>query len=176
MLSLGSMSVSSRVVATLKQSGIDRIVVITGHNAEELERHLAGNGLVFLRNPDYSRTQMFDSAKIGIQYFLRKCDRILFTPVDVPLFTSHTVRALLAADGELVCPLCNGQEGHPILFSSAVAERILKDSGEQGLRGALSRCGTEMHYIQVRDEGILFDADTPQEYHKLLKKRFSTLE
>ena len=57
MLSIGSISVAQRVVATLKQAGAARVVVVTGYNAEELERHLASSGVVFLRNENYRTTQ-----------------------------------------------------------------------------------------------------------------------
>lgn len=169
MLKIGSMSIAERIVATLKQAGVQQIVMVTGYNADALERHLSGNGIVFLRNPDYEHTHMFDSARIGIEYLADKCDRILFTPVDIPLFTSLTVTRLTETEDELVCPVFDGQEGHPVIMSRSVAEYILKDSGEGGMRGAFSRCGVDMSCIAVTDEGILHDADTPQDYDRLLE-------
>ena len=168
MLNIGSISIAQRVVATLQQAGVDRIVMVTGYNATALERHLSGLGLVFLRNEDYARTQMFDSAKIGLRYLRDKCERILFTPVDIPLFTSATVKALLASGEALACPVCGGQEGHPILIASSLVETLLSDAGEGGLKGAISRCGTPMAHIEVPDAGILHDADTPEDYQALL--------
>ena len=79
MLNIGSISIAQRIVATFHQAGVERIVVVTGYNAQQLERHLANNGIVFLRNENYASTQMFDSAKIGLSYLKDKCDRILFT-------------------------------------------------------------------------------------------------
>ncbi len=168
LLNIGSISIAQRIVATLQQAGADRIVMVTGYNATALERHLSGLGLVFLRNEDYEHTQMFDSAKIGLQYLRDKCDRILFTPVDIPLFTSATVKTLLSSGAPLACPVCEGQEGHPILIDSSLVDAILADSGEGGLRGAISRCGTEMTGIEVADAGVLRDADTPEDYQALL--------
>ena len=95
MLNIGSISIAQRVVATFQQAGVDRIVMVTGFNASVLEHHLSGNGVVFLRNEAYETTHMFDSACIGLRYLKDKCDRILFTPVDIPLFTAATVQALL---------------------------------------------------------------------------------
>jgi molybdopterin-guanine dinucleotide biosynthesis protein A len=40
---------------------------------------------------------MFDSAVIGLDFLRGKCDRILLTPVDIPLFTAETVEALLGS-------------------------------------------------------------------------------
>ena len=49
MLSIGSISIAQRVVATFRQAGIRRIVMVTGFNAVTLERHLSGSGVIFLR-------------------------------------------------------------------------------------------------------------------------------
>ena len=68
MLNIGSISIAQRVVATFQQAGVDKIVMVTGYQAAMLEHHLAGNGIVFLRNDAYETTQMFDSACIGLRY------------------------------------------------------------------------------------------------------------
>ena len=104
-----------------------------------------------------------------LEYMQDKCERILFTPVDIPLFTSDTVKALLASEAELACPVCDGQRGHPIMIASKLVGTILNDHGAGGLNGALSRCGTEMTEIGVEDAGILHDADTPEDYRALLQ-------
>ena len=168
MLSIGSISVAQRVVANFRQAGAERIVMVTGYNAVALERHLAGNGVVFLRNEDYATTQMFDSVKIGLRYLRDKCDAVLLTPVDIPLFTAGTVTALMESGAKLACPECDGQTGHPILIHTDLIETILSDSGSQGLRGALERCGEPMRHIPVSDQGTLHDADTPEDYSALL--------
>ena len=169
MLNIGSISIAKRVVATFQQAGVDKIVMVTGYNAVMLERHLAGNGIVFLRNEEYETTQMFESACIGLRYLHDKCDRLLFTPVDIPLFTSATVQELLQSDAKLASPVCGGFTGHPILISAELIGSILADPGDDGLRGALERCGAEMELISVEDRGILHDADTPEDYRALLK-------
>ncbi len=169
LLNIGSISIAQRVVATFRQAGVERIVMITGYNAVALERHLSGNGIVFLRNEDYATTQMFDSVCIGLRYLRGKCDRLLFTPVDIPLFTAATVRALLETDAGLACPSVGGETGHPTLIAASLIDRILADPGDRGLRGALERCGEELRLVPVNDRGVLHDADTPEDYRALLK-------
>lgn len=169
MLNIGSISIAQRVVATFQQAGVEKIVMVTGYNATALEKHLANNGIVFLRNEEYEHTQMFESAKIGLGYIQDKCDRVLFTPVDIPLFTAATVHALLESGAELACPVCQGETGHPILIASHLIDAILEDSGEGGLRGALDRCGEAMEQVPVSDLGVLHDADTPQDFKALLR-------
>ncbi|MCR5843274.1 MAG: NTP transferase domain-containing protein [Oscillospiraceae bacterium] len=169
LLNIGSISIAQRVVATFQQAGVEKIVMVTGYNAVMLERHLAGNGVVFLRNDNYETTQMFDSVRIGLSYLRDKCGRVLFTPVDIPLFTADTVRRLLETDAPLACPAVDGETGHPTLIGASLFDRILSDSGDQGLRGALNRCGAELTLIPVEDRGILHDADTPEDYKALLR-------
>ena len=169
LLNIGSISIAQRVVATFQQAGVEKIVMVTGYNAVMLERHLAGNGVVFLRNEKYETTQMFDSVCIGLSYLRDKCGRVLFTPGDIPLFTADTVRRLLETDAPLACPAVDGETGHPTLIGASLFDRILSDSGDQGLRGALNRCGAELTLIPVEDRGILHDADTPEDYKALLR-------
>ncbi|MGN1016916.1 MAG: NTP transferase domain-containing protein [Faecousia sp.] len=175
MLSIGSITIAQRVVATFHQAGIRKIVMVTGFQAVTLERHLSGSSVIFLRNEAYETTQMFDSVKIGLAYLRGKCDRVMFTPVDIPLFTAGTVHALLDSGAPLACPVCQGQTGHPILIGAELFDRILTDSGEQGLKGAVERCGAVMRSVPVDDPGTLHDADTPADFSALVHYHNSQL-
>lgn len=175
MLSIGSISIAQRVIATLSQAGVSKIVMVTGYNATILERHLAGNGIIFLRNEDYETTQMFDSVKIGLRYLLDKCDKVLFTPVDVPLFTAKTVKAILDSGASLAAPMCDGKQGHPILISNSLIPEILNDCGEMGLKGAMDRCSIPLLRLDVEDPGTIHDADTPEDFSALVEYHNSQL-
>lgn len=175
MLSIGSISIAQRVIATLSQAGVSKIVMVTGYNATILERHLAGNGIIFLRNEDYEITQMFDSVKIGLRYLLDKCDKVLFTPVDVPLFTAKTVKAILDSGASLAAPMCDGKQGHPILISNSLIPEILNDCGEMGLKGAMDRCSIPLLRLDVEDPGTIHDADTPEDFSALVEYHNSQL-
>lgn len=169
MLNIGSISIAQRVVATLQQAGAERIVMVTGYQATLLERHLSNQGIVFLRNENYETTQMFDSAKIGLSYLRGKCDQVLFTPVDIPLFTANSVSILLRSGAPLACPICGETTGHPILIDASLIDAILADSGERGLQGAISRLDIPLTKVPVSDPGTIHDADTPADYQGLLQ-------
>lgn len=169
MLNIGNISIVKRIIATFRQAGVDKIVMITGYNAETLEHHLSGNGIIFLRNDNYRTTQMFDSVKIGLEYLQNKCTKVLFTPVDIPLFTAYTVKKLLNTGSLLACPVFNEEKGHPLLIDNSLIASLVQDNGEQGLRGATQRCGAEMTFVTVNDSGILYDADTPEEFASLVE-------
>lgn len=169
LLRIGNKTVAQRIVETLRQAGAEQIVMVTGNHAEALEEHLSDSGIIFLRNEDYATTQMFDSVKIGLSYLQDRCDRVLFTPVDVPLFSADTVCALLNSGAELACPVCAGQTGHPIMMAGRLLPEILAHDGTRGLKGALERCSSELVQIPVEDPGIIYDADTPADFDRLLR-------
>jgi len=175
MLQIGSISVAKRIISTLQQSGVELVVVVTGNQADMLEKHLSKSGAVFVRNENYATTQMIDSARIGLEYIKDKCDRVLFTPIDVPLFTAQTVAQLLEHDADFAIPVCNGNEGHPLLLRSSIIESILNYNGADGLRGALEFSGAEKQTVPVYDEGILYDMDTPSDYDELVQRHNSQL-
>lgn len=168
LLKIGSLSVVQHVIAAFWQAGIRQIAVVTGHNAPALREHLADSGVTFLHNEHYQTTQMFDSAKLGLSYMKQHCERVFFTPVDIPLFTSCTLQKLMDANAPLATPFCDGRQGHPLLLSSSLIDVILDDCGEGGLKGAISRTGIPMTHVEVDDPGVLCDADTPEEFQALL--------
>ena len=168
LLQIGSRSVVQHVISAFQRAGIEQIVVVTGHNAAAVEAHLADSGVAFLHNEHYRSTQMFDSAKIGLSHMKDRCDRVFFTPVDIPLFSARTVTRLMESGAILATPFCNGHQGHPLMLSAKLIDPILCDSGEGGLKGTISRLGLPMTHVEVNDPGVLRDADTPEEFQALL--------
>lgn len=81
MLKMGRTTLIKRIISTLKQAGADPILVVTGSNADQLEKHISRMGVICLRNERYTETQMFESARIGLEYLHDKCDRILLHPL-----------------------------------------------------------------------------------------------
>lgn len=168
MMQIGTISIIERVISTFQQANVDWIVVVTGHNAKQLERHLFSHSVICLHNKEYATTQMFDSAKIGLAYLQNKCDAIFFTPADVPLFTGKTLEKLKNTKAFVAKPVCKGKGGHPLLIRKEVLPSILAYDGDMGLKGALDGLKQEIIKVPVPDEGILYDADTPDDYKNLL--------
>lgn len=167
-MKMGSISIAQRIVATLQQAGIDRIAVVTGQDAEELEHDLSNLGLVFLHNDNYACTGVLSSVQIGLAYLKDKCSRVLLVPVDAPLFTASTVRKLMESRGPVVSPVYNGHTGHPMIVDSSVIDSFLSDPGDGDWSDTISRVASDMTVIPVEDAGILYDAETNEDYSKLL--------
>ena len=97
---------------------------------------------------------------------------MLFTPVDIPLFTPQTVLKMIHSGAELASPLCRGKQGHPLMLSAPLIDRLMKDTGDGGLKGAIARLNIPMTRVDVDDPGVLYDADTPEEFQALVDQYY----
>lgn len=167
---IGSITVIKRIVLTFQNVGISPIVIITGYEAEEIERHLAHYGVIFLQNQNYENSQMLDSVKLGLDFLKHKCDQVIFTPVNIPMFTANTIQKMMKYDERIISPSYHGKNGHPLLISSELIPQILKYEGKNGMQGAIQNTGTEKKLVEVEDEGIIYDMDDINRLDDLLEK------
>jgi len=170
MIKIGSLSAVLRLIKTFQQAGISRVVLVAGKESEKLEKHISRMGTVFLRNTDEDRQEMIDYAKIGLSYLEGKCEKVLITPVDVPLFTADTVRCLVDSQALLANPVFNGKRGHPLLISNSLVPFFLEYRGENGLHGAISNCDCPRTLIDTGDAGVLYDVSSGEDYQELLEQ------
>lgn len=171
----GEMAMPERVVVNFQRAGVKDIVIVTGYQAETVQKELQHFGVTFLKNEAYETAEMFDSAKIGLSYLKDRCDRILFCPADIPFFSEETVKMMLACDGKLVLPVCKGRQGHPVLIHQSLIPDILKYQGERGLKGALDGLDIRPVWIPVQDEGSVIKPDTEEECRRLTEFHNSRL-
>lgn len=167
MLPVGNETLLRRGLRILLQSGCFPVAVVIGRERETVLRSLADVPVHCIYNPDFASCQMFDSVRLGLSWLASRCSRVVFSPGDVSLYQPETVAALMETDAPVCLPEYNGVTGHPILISSEVFPAILSDSGEEGLAGALKRASVPVA-VPVNDPGILMDADTPEDYQRIL--------
>lgn len=171
MLPVDGQSMIRWVADMMERAGVNPIVVVTGYQGEELERHLDGSKLRFVRNERYYETQMLDSLLLGLEQLPAETRRVLVSPADIPLVAPETAKALLAAEGEFVRPLFRGSPGHPVVLSRSIFPALRSYRGEGGLKGAVEALGIPVTDVPVEDRGTALDSDTRDEYAALLKYR-----
>ncbi|MDR1205015.1 MAG: NTP transferase domain-containing protein [Peptococcaceae bacterium] len=165
---VGAVSAIQRLILTFDRAKTEPIVIVSGSTSDKLEKHVARLKVVCLRNPNYGQTEMFESVKIGLRYLREKCDQVLVTPVDVPLFILDTVEALIQSGEKLAAPVYNGIKGHPVLISGELIPTLMEYSEGGGLRAAIRHCGQDCKLIPVEDQGVLIDIETEQDYSEVL--------
>lgn len=169
LLSFGELCIARHLVDMLIRRGVSPVAVVTGYRGEELKEALEGTGALFVENSSYAFTDMFYSLKLGFEAVLAECDQVLVMPVDVPAVTEETIRQVMEAEGEIVRTCCGERRGHPVKLSGEMIRRAMCYQGSEGLKGFLRSQGSIVRDVRVLDEGSFQDADTREEYIRLLK-------
>jgi len=192
LLPIGEKTAITRLLDTIRSSGIEDVVVVTGHEREMVEEAFAGQRAFFVQrdgsfyagkrtqkepslclvyNEDYG-SGMFSSVRAGLRR-AAETDAALLFPVDVPLVSAETIRGLVSAYEEgppsrFAVPVYKGSNGHPLLIPRMFFKEIIDYTGEGGLKEVRNRHAAEMLRYEVDDEGCVLDMDTPEDYEKLL--------
>ena len=168
MLQVGSIPIIERIVITFQQAGIFPIVIVTGANEEDVKYHMASHGVIFLHSEQPDGVELFSCVKQGLRYLCGKCGRVVFAPVNVPMFTPSTLTRLMAEEGDVVTPSCQGRSGHPVVIAETVIPELLAYDGDDGLRGALRALEDRRRWLCVEDEGVLTSIHDPQQMQERL--------
>ncbi len=175
LLKIGNISVVQRIILTLQQAGVFPIVVVIGAEEEQVIHQVAQLGVILLQDKEQENTEMFSSVKQGLSFLQAKCNKVIFTPVNAPMFSAYTVRTLLKSNAKIAKPTYNGRGGHPLLLKAEIIEQILSYKGSDGLRGAIKECNCEVENIAVQDPGILMSTHNDTELQEHLKEHNATL-
>jgi molybdate transport repressor ModE-like protein len=170
LLQVGSIPIIKRIVLSYQQAGIFPIVIITGAEEETVKYQLSNYGVIFISYEQTEHLQLLDCIKYGLKYLQGKCDRVVFTPVNVPMFTPITLRKLMQAPGEIIIPSYMGQGGHPVVLAESVLPDILDYRGANGLRGAIQSLAEKKRWISVEDKGILTSVHNVEELRERLSE------
>ncbi len=170
----GDRTVIGQVVATLDAAGVDEIVVVTGHRADEVAAVLAGTTAHSVHNPDYAAGEMLSSIQAGVRAAggsrlkpAANAAAALLCLGDQPQMQIATVQAVLAAGeadgwGQIVIPSHGMRAGHPILLPRWLWTEILDCSGT--LRDVMAAHRDRTRFLVVDTSTILADLDTPEDY------------
>ncbi len=169
LLCLGESTVIRHTIDALRGAGAGDILVVTGYQSAVLERHLNFDSVMFFKNERFAQTDMLTSIQMGLAALPPGAQRVFVTPADVPLVAHETLEKMLTADAQVVRPTYRGRGGHPLLLRADGVGRVLEWRGPGGLKGLLDTGALESVCVETEDPGILMDADTPQDYKRLLQ-------
>ncbi|MBN1582306.1 MAG: nucleotidyltransferase family protein [Anaerolineae bacterium] len=158
-LPLGDRTVIEQSIAGMVDV-VRRIYVVVGWKAECVKALLAGYDKVTPVYNAHFREGMFSSVRAGMACV--RADRFFLLPGDCALVGAAVYSQMLAVSGSIVIPTYKGRKGHPVLFDRTVVSEILDMPGDATLRDYVNVKGYTA--IEVDDEGILLDIDTPDDY------------
>ena len=177
LLKIGETTAVQKLVCSVKDAGIGRIVTVTGYSRELLRPVLDSEGCIEAYNADYD-SGMFSSIKTGMskaRELYPDAAGYLVMPVDCPLISAETVRTVAEHAGhdsggeDFFVPVFEGKKGHPLFVPKFYAEEICSYDGPGGLKAVTDKYWDRMVRIPVSDEGCLLDMDTQESYSELLE-------
>jgi molybdenum cofactor cytidylyltransferase len=142
------------------------VIVVTGHQAEQVEKALAGLKVKFVRNPDFAQG-LASSVKAGIAAVSEIADAAVICLGDMPLISAWLIDRLIEAfapdRGNLIAvPVSDARRGNPVLWSRRFFNELMTLDGDIGARHLINRHSEAVAEVPVEGHGAFLDIDTPQ--------------
>lgn len=170
-LDAGGVSFMARAIDALRDGGCRDILVVIGPDDGETGTAAAQAGARVVVNTAQDSEQI-DSLRLGLRNLNPGALGAVVLPVDHPLVSSATVRAVVQAwertHAPIVRPSHQGTPGHPTVFTVTVFDELLHDELPDGARTVIDAHAGEVVDVAVDDEGVTIDIDTPDDYRRVL--------
>ena len=163
-----------KIVGALKKSSVAKVIVVLGHNADEMRRHIQHLPIEILVNPDYKLGQL-SSLQVAVRSLEKEadCDGMLVHLVDHPYVNTQLLESMIKLCEEtaklIIVPRYNGTRGHPVIFSRKLFKELLAAPMDQGAKAVVDAHRADTLEIDTEDEGITLDIDTPELYRQHVK-------
>jgi molybdenum cofactor cytidylyltransferase len=150
---------------TILASGVDDVVVVTGHQNGEVEATLQGLKLRTVHNAKYAEG-MSTSLRMGVQA-AGTADAVIVCLGDMPRVSAQVINRMIAAFNptehrNIIVPVHKGQWGNPVLWGAEHFDMLRSLEGDKGARALIQQFKSEAVEIIVENAGVLMDADTPE--------------
>lgn len=141
------------------------VYVVTGHEHEQVAAVLAERDVRVVHNPHFA-DGLSTSLASGLAALDENVDAVLVCLGDMPRVTPAHIKALVDAfdplEGRAICvPLWAGKRGHPVLWARRFFAEMSDIKGDVGARHLLGEHAEFVCEIQVNDDGVLIDVDSP---------------
>ena len=160
---LGGQPLLDRTIRALLDGHVARVIVVAPHTGAFGDvTMLRDPRVTVVVNPDPNRG-MFSSIQTGLAA-TTDGDPILILPGDMPFVRPSTVSAVMKAYAREKCfviPQRHKRHGHPIALPGAIRTAALAAPATSTLDAVIKSQQLKHFELEVDDEGILHDVDTP---------------
>jgi molybdenum cofactor cytidylyltransferase len=172
LLPFGTKTVIECCIDYLREGGVETIVVVLGHRAEEVQKRVNHLPLKFAYNPD-PNSQMGASIAAGILELPESTQATLIALSDHPAVPATVVSTLIEEwrkGARVVIPTWQNRGGHPVLVDLSFKSELLSLTGSGGLRALFEAYPNDVRRIAVDSPFIARDMDTWDDYLALHKE------
>jgi molybdenum cofactor cytidylyltransferase len=141
------------------------VIVVTGHQREQVEEALDGLNVTLAHNADFA-DGLSTSLKAGIAAVPSDVDGVIVCLGDMPQVNAPLVDCLLGAfDPEkgalIVVPTIDGKRGNPVVWSRRFFPELAALEGDTGARHLIASYPEAVIEVPLTDNAALVDVDTP---------------
>ena len=142
------------------------VVVVTGHQRDQVEAALAGLPVKFVHNPHFA-DGLGTSLKAGIAALPAEADGAIVCLGDMPQVDAALIDRLIGAfdpdKGALVVvPTIDGKRGNPVVWSRRFFPDLMAVEGDVGARHLIGRYPEAVTEVPLTGTAALTDVDTPE--------------
>jgi molybdenum cofactor cytidylyltransferase len=139
--------------------------VVLGNDAGRVRKALQGCAATLVEAADFA-DGLSASLRRGIAALPGDIDGVLVLLGDMPRVTTAHLDRLIAAfgpaEGRTICvPTYRAKRGNPVLWDVRFLPEIRGLTGDQGARALLGRHADQVCEVEMPDDGVLLDVDTP---------------
>jgi CTP:molybdopterin cytidylyltransferase MocA len=157
------------------QVGVRRVVL--GAHAEPIAKSIALTADDIVVNADWQQGQL-SSIQAAIRSLPPDTDGMLLCLVDHPLISAALVDQLIAefyaAQKLIVLPVFEQRRGHPVIFSAALYDELLRASPATGARAVVWAHGADVREVPTTEEGCVLNLNDPAAFERLKTRAKST--
>jgi len=169
LLPFGSSTAVEIAADLFLRSGIRDVIVVVGYRAGEIVPVLDARGIRWVLNRRYG-AGMFSSVLAGVRCLGPDICAFFVLPVDLPGVRSETVGVLLDVyrrnPHSVIRPRFGNRGGHPPLVPVCCVPRDIPADLPGGLRTLLHRYRGSAIDVEVPDEGVIGNCNTPEDYRR----------
>ena len=160
--------VLNTILERLRNARLDETVVVTGHHGDRVRAAIVKEGVRHAHNADYKEGDMLSSLQTGIRALSPEIAACLIVLGDQPQIDTRVINDVLAAyaegRGPIVAPSYRQRRGHPILIDRMYWPELLDLPRGGAPRDVINAHADEIAYVNVDNDSILRDIDTPDDY------------
>ncbi|HET6976224.1 MAG TPA: nucleotidyltransferase family protein [Pyrinomonadaceae bacterium] len=167
LLPFGNKTVIECCIDSLREGGVETIVVVLGHRADDVREKVTGVGFALNPDPD---SEMGVSIAAGIRELPRDAQATFIALVDYPAVPATVVSTIIKEwtnGAEIVIPTWQGRGGHPVLVDLKFRPELMKLPANGGLRAFFEAHREAITRLQVESPFIARDMDTWDDYRAL---------
>ena len=173
LISINGTPMLRRVTETILSSDIKSLTVVTGFQEPLISEVLIDLPVNFIHNQNFEHG-LSTSLSAGLRALPKVTSAVIVCLADMPMVRTEHIDKLISSFNptlgrEICIPTTKGKWGNPLLIGKRFFNEILTNQGDAGAKDLIKKYSRYVAEVDIKDDGVLFDIDTPSEMNFFLE-------